>query len=585
MTDRKDCKKERCGRCRKCCCKGEWKSCCPVTVSDLTNIVPPPQETSGPIVPESPFYDQTFVNLGEQGSLYRNNEAEPSLAINPRDKDNLVAFFQQDRWTNGAAVADRVRFSKDGGKTWRDPTVPFPTSRFQDPAFGRQFAPPFGLYDRASDPWIRFGKDGVVHALFETVFTVAEGYNTSITDVYHSKSVDGGDTWSPPVLVAASDETTLSLDKMTMTVDPVFPHILYVAVTNYIDEYGDFTLPSQGIFVRSIDGGATWEPLKAVVEFTVPPDGNTPEPIGAQVAALNDGTLLFVYGVDSFFGMYEGATNMEFVRSFDRGVTWDPMRYKIGDIVRPTDPLPSEVFPNNPGDYELDIPIRAQYVIPGLTVNQKNNYVYVTWQDSRYNTLGRCGSVITFSANKGDSWSYPMPVNPTSLDVQSFLPTPASFGDRGHVAVLFYDFRFDVSGDNQLTTDVWVNIFNKDLSKMIQQIRLTPQSFDMRQAIRVSGGSFFPGDYMDLQPQGKCGLGAIYVCTNQLGLFPPTTLAPATVEPLNHQDPVFTAIVPCAKNNHCLPVFDMHSIPRPSLTSRTLLAKSSLKRRQRREKL
>ncbi len=516
---------------------GAWQACCPVTVSELTNIIRPPQETTD----ITPFIDQTFTNLGGRGRIWRNNEVEPSLAINPKNPCNIVAFFQQDRWSDGGADAVRVRYSKDGGNTWNDPSVPFSTTRFQNPPLVPQHAPSFP-YDRASDPWIRFGSDGIVHAIWESEFFLDPNLpNSAIEDHYHSRSLDGGKTWSSPVLIAESNTIDRDFDKSTITLDPIDPNIIYFTVTNFKSFLNPpFGVSFPGMFTRSTDGGQTWEPIREVASFPNDPTGNVPnEAFGTEVAAFKDGTLLYIYGTDTYNSVFTGSTPMEFVRSSNRGITWDPTHYKIGDIIRPSVPTPG-VFENDPADYELGIAIRAQATDPSVAVNHKKDIVYVAWQDSRYNTLGQCGSVVTFSKDKGNTWSNPIPVNPTSLDVQAFLPTVAVLGD-GRVAVMFYDFRFDVPNDNQLTTDVWVSIFDKDLTKMLQQVRVTPQSFDLRQSIIVSN-SFFLGDYVDIQAMGKHDLGALFIRTNQLGIFPPVFPPPATVIEVNHQDPVFTKI-------------------------------------------
>jgi hypothetical protein len=50
--------------------------------------------------------------------LYVNAEVEPMIAINPRDPNNIVGVWQQDRWSNGGAPAMLTGASFDGGRTW-----------------------------------------------------------------------------------------------------------------------------------------------------------------------------------------------------------------------------------------------------------------------------------------------------------------------------------------------------------------------------------------------------------------------------------------------------------------------------------
>ena len=62
------------------------------------------------------------------GTLYRNAEVEPWVSSNPADRRNLIAVWQQDRWSNGGAQGLLTGVSFDRGDSWRRPTPP-PFSR------------------------------------------------------------------------------------------------------------------------------------------------------------------------------------------------------------------------------------------------------------------------------------------------------------------------------------------------------------------------------------------------------------------------------------------------------------------------
>src|SRR4051794_41963720 len=52
----------------------------------------------------SPFAGCTADDpAGQPGTLWQNSEVEPWVDVNPVDQSNLVAFWQQDRWSNGGA--------------------------------------------------------------------------------------------------------------------------------------------------------------------------------------------------------------------------------------------------------------------------------------------------------------------------------------------------------------------------------------------------------------------------------------------------------------------------------------------------
>jgi hypothetical protein len=69
------------------------------------------QDGLGPLVQvseESPFgpletcgnFPGEFFGIGVN---FVNSEVEPWVEVNPTDSDNIVAFWQQDRWSNGGA--------------------------------------------------------------------------------------------------------------------------------------------------------------------------------------------------------------------------------------------------------------------------------------------------------------------------------------------------------------------------------------------------------------------------------------------------------------------------------------------------
>jgi hypothetical protein len=120
------------------------------------------------------------------GTVYPNAEVEPWVSANPRNPRNLVAVWQQDRWSNGGAQGNLTGVSFDRGRSWRRPTPP-PFSRC---AGGN--AANGGDYDRASDPWVSFGADGSAHQI-----ALAISADQVISAILVSSSRDGGRTWGP----------------------------------------------------------------------------------------------------------------------------------------------------------------------------------------------------------------------------------------------------------------------------------------------------------------------------------------------------------------------------------------------------
>src|SRR5262245_55187637 len=95
----------------------------------------------------------------QRRQLFRNSEAGPYVAINPADPNNLVAVWQQDRYSNGGSQGIVTASSTDGGVTWRMNR----RSRSSVCTGGTRAAG--GNFQRASDPWVTFSPDGTAHLM------------------------------------------------------------------------------------------------------------------------------------------------------------------------------------------------------------------------------------------------------------------------------------------------------------------------------------------------------------------------------------------------------------------------------------
>src|SRR5262249_57155472 len=62
-------------------------------------------------------YGACSTNAGTTpGTNFPNAEVEPQVSVNPRNTDNIITSFQQDRWSNGGAHGIQVGFSSNGGQ-------------------------------------------------------------------------------------------------------------------------------------------------------------------------------------------------------------------------------------------------------------------------------------------------------------------------------------------------------------------------------------------------------------------------------------------------------------------------------------
>jgi len=181
----------------------------------------------------------------------RDTEVEPWLAVNPTNSNNIVAIWIAHDFSGNVASV-----SLDGGTTWQNVAVPGISQ-----CTG-------GTAKNGADPWLAFAPNGVLYA---------ESFSDGSTDI--SRSLDGGLTWSSPinVTVTAAGEA----DRGSVTADPGNSNLVY-AMWNT----GVFGGPATAQFTRTIDGGQTWEPNRAIYRA---PAGNLVW--NAKVEPMPDGTL------------------------------------------------------------------------------------------------------------------------------------------------------------------------------------------------------------------------------------------------------------------------------------------------------
>lgn len=465
-------------------------------------------------------------NVTAGGVLFADSEVEPYVDVNPTSTDNLIAVWQQDRWSNGGARGNAAGVSYDGGESWT--IVPFPDVTT---CTG-------GDFDRASDPWISFGPDGTAYAMHlvtdaEPLANKPGGFGNNGMMV--QTSTDGGTTWSTPVLLALSDRGGDLHDKNSITADPTRPGYAY-AVWDLLDlPEGAAINPARGTFggglgfkgkslvSRTVDGGLTWSAPRPLYN-----PGGVNQTIGNQIVVQPDGRLVNVFNeILNFRNDDRDAPfdfNLALKFSPDAGETWLPH----GRPVRFGDMLPRTLFtpfpfvgvylPDAEGEETLagENAVRAADVIPEVAVDPGNGTLYVVWQDARF-SLPEANSMeelvdeiaFTMSSDGGFTWSTPVKVNQTPTDLplgrrQAFVPMVRVLDD-GTVAVSYYDFRHDTDADGISATDLFVAHCHPATTACTapgawEEVRVTETSFDLAQAPFARG--YFLGDYIGLGTDG-----------------------------------------------------------------------------------
>jgi hypothetical protein len=397
------------------------------------------------------------------GTLYANAEVEPYLAINPRNPDNLIGVWQQDRWSNGAARGNVTGISFDGGRTWEKRVVPF--SRC-----GGGNAANNGDFDRATDPWVTFSPDGTAHqiALALTGGTLVVG---SVNGVSVSRSTDGGRTWSNPHLLIV-DGPQFFNDKEAMTADPSDARFVYASWDRLRATGGG---PS--FFARTVDGGLTWEPAREIHD-----PGTTSQTINNIPVVLPNGTL---YNFFSRIDVVQGRNvlTLQLMRSPDKGVTWEaPVTIGAQQSIGVFDP-------------ENLTPVRDAAILGSIAVSRTGELA-VVWQDARFSGGVRDAVAFSRSSDGGRTWTTPVRVS-RDPNVQAFIPT-VGWRDDGTIGVTYYDFRSNTADPGELGTDYWLATSTDGITWRETRVA---GPFDFSIAANARG--LFVGDYMALGTRGS----------------------------------------------------------------------------------
>jgi hypothetical protein len=421
----------------------------------------------------SPFAACTADNVGDQsGENFPDSEVEPWIASSNVDRSadgvpDLIAGYQQDRWSNGGARG--VMASVFHGGAWQQVAIPGVST-----CLG-------GTELRATDPWVTIAPDGT--AYFMTL-SIGDPQVDPTSVMYVNRSTDGGLTWGPPIELIRDVSDFLFNDKNSMTADPFDSNFVYAIwdrsrFPSDVREHRSLagaprSFRSDATFTRTTDGGATWEPARAIFRPRANQFG-----IGHQIVVLSDGTLVDGFMLFHGSGANKKGQEIAVLISPDRGETW-------------TEPITvAKALPGFVSDPDDGFPLRTGDIIPEIAAGP-NGSVYMVWQEA---TLAPSGSAIAFSKSLdgGHTWSEPVRIN-TRPDVQAFTPSIEVLAD-GTIGVTHYDLRNNTADPDTLPTDYWF-LHSHDGGATWTETQVTPTPFDGELAPVARG--YFLGDYMGL---------------------------------------------------------------------------------------
>jgi hypothetical protein len=400
------------------------------------------------------------------GVTYINAEVEPTQAINPTNSANIVAAWQQDRWSTGGSRGIVAGASGDGGKTWAQHVLGFSRCGGGSDANG-------GDYERASDPWLSVAPDGTMH-LIAIAFSGGVMQPGSVSAVVASRSTDGGATWSTAHTLIRDAENSFN-DKCTITADPVTPHYIYAVWDRLVNEVTGPTM-----LARSVDDGQTWDTPRAIYD----PGANS-QTISNAIVVLPNGML-----VNLFLELHSDANGnimaayLQVIRSADNGQTWStPSRI-------------AELLAVGTKDPDTGARVRDATLVPQMTTSP-GGVLNVVWQDARFSSGARDGIALAHSTDGGMSWSAPVQVNGAPA-VAAFVPSIHVRSD-GEVGVTYYDFRDNTGSATTLLTDYWLARSGDGVTWHESQVAAP---FDLDLAPADASGRFL-GDYQALSSIGN----------------------------------------------------------------------------------
>ena len=359
---------------------------------------------------------QQVVRITDPAAI---NPAEVSIAINPRNPDNMIAASFQLGQPPRPRAGSSQYVTFDGGKTWK--TVPTPNlSNLTQ-----------------GDDIVVFSSDGIAYHVHLSFVGIRQARPTRAENgMIVNVSKDGGNTWTDGTAAVNHINTVTPFeDKPGMVVDTSQTSRskgnVYLAWTRF-DVYGsrDPEHRSHIYFTRSTDQGQTFSMPFRISDTSgdcVDSD-NTVE--GAVPAVGPNGDVYIVWA---------GPLGLVFDKSTDGGLTFGK----------------DKVISDMPGGWDFSVEgLTRSNGMPvtgvDLTNGPNKGTLYVNWIDARN---GDPDVFVMSSKDGGDTWSSPVRVNDDAAKngkVQFFTWMAVDPVD-GSVNIIFYDRRDTEGSQTRLT--------------------------------------------------------------------------------------------------------------------------------------
>lgn len=375
------------------------------------------------------------IQLDDQSSSFY-PPCEPSIAINTKNPAQIVA----------GAILDKVYFSSDTGKTWM-------SSKLESK---------FGVY---GDPCVISGRKGLFYYLhLSNPDGGAHSSEAFLDRIVIQTSKDGGKSWTNGSSIG--HHPTKDQDKEWAVLSPNGKK-LFCTWTQF-DKY-ESKVPGDSsviLFSQSSCKAKKWsKPVRINhIAGDCLDDDQTVE--GAVPAIGPDGEIYVAWAHNE---------SVLFDRSLDGGKSWMEIDKVIGEVKGGWNHDIPGIFRCN------GMPVTACDVSGGSF----NGNIYVCWADQRNGTTDT-DVWISFSSDRGTTWSKSIRVNDDVPGKHQFFPWLAVDQTTGKLYVVFYDRR----NYQDTRTDVYV-ASSSDGGKTWLNEKVSDSPF-------VPDASVFFGDYNNI---------------------------------------------------------------------------------------
>lgn len=317
------------------------------------------------------------IVLEEATSTGLNGAINPSVAINPKDPDNIIAV----------AGANHVYVTTDGGETWKT----------------TQIKSEFG---QGNQPVIKVDSKGNFYCLNFSDPAKTDGKPAIVS----FKSTDDGESWTQGDLVSEKDGDQ---GMFRATIDPKSNDI--------VTTWTQFTKGDceSNVFISASGNGSKWDDPVRLNRDSGDCDGKDKTVAGSIPAVGSNGERFVLWGYNQ---------NFYLDRSMDKGGIWLSNDLVIGNQ---TGGMLYDI-PGLQQGYGLPV------LLSDNSQTQLRGALYLLWSDLR---SGETNSDIWFSRsyNYGDIWTPPLKVFDDSTASYQFHGAMTQDQTTGFIYVVYYD--------------------------------------------------------------------------------------------------------------------------------------------------